>query len=70
MSLTRTVPASVPSLFHSSSPLTPSSAREIQRAADGRQARAGYELAAAWVDVLDQDGARLGAVALPQLIAM
>ena len=41
MSLTRTVPAAVPSLFHSSSPLTPSLAREEQRAVDVRQVAAG-----------------------------
>jgi len=32
MSLTRTVPAAVPSLFHSSAPCTPSSAEKIQQA--------------------------------------
>ena len=34
MSFTSTVPAAVPSLFHSSVPLAPSLAREEQRAVD------------------------------------
>ena len=45
MSLTRTVPAAVPSLFHSSSPCAAVVGREEQRAVDVRQvAGTGYEL--------------------------
>ena len=69
MSLTRTVPAAVPSLFHSSSPSPASLAvknsvpltfvRFVGDGADG-----------AGVDVLDQRRAGGGAVALPQLGAV
>ena len=74
MSVTRTVPASVPSLCHSSWPCTPSFGREVQRPAHGRQVVGiGAEriavVAGARPDVLDQDGAGRGAVALPQLLA-
>ena len=53
MSLTITVPAAVPSLFHSSSPFTPSLAQEEQRAVDvGQFAR--IAVGRPGTDVLDQ----------------
>ena len=70
MSLTRAVPAAVPSLFHSSCPCVPSSAAKNSVAVDVREARWGQSCPAAGVDVLDQDGAGGGAVALPQLRAV
>ena len=69
MSLTRTVPAAVPSLFHSSLPWSPSSA--VKNSVPFTFVRlSGYEPVRAGVDVLDQDGAGGGAVALPQLPAV
>ena len=69
MSLTRTVPAAVPSLFHSSRPWVPSSAVKNRMPLDvGQVVRDGA--VGAGVDVLDQVGAGGGAVALPQLDAV
>ena len=66
MSLTRAVPAAVPSLFHSSAPCMPSSA--VKNSVPFTSVRLlGSELYGAGVDVLDEDGAGGGAVALPQL---
>ena len=63
------MPAAVPSLFHSSRPWTPSSA--VKNSVPLTFVRCcGEELLAAGVDVLDQDGAGGGAVALPQLGAV
>ena len=71
MSLTRTVPAAVPSLFHSSMPCVPSLAAKNSVAVDVRSSCwESQEPCAARVDVLDQDGAGGGAVALPQLRAV
>ena len=69
MSLTRTVPAAVPSLFHSSSPVVPSLAAKNSVPLTFVRWM-GDELVAAGVDVLDEDGAGGGAVALPQLVAV
>ena len=65
MSLTSTVPAAVPSLFHSSQPVVPSSA--AKNSVPFTFVRLRGRAAAAGVDVLDEDGAGGGAVALPQL---
>ena len=69
MSFTRIVPAKVPSLFHSSSPLTPSVAPKVNGAADIRQiVEAGATGSAA--DIPDANGAGLGAIAFPKLVAV
>ena len=65
MSLTRTVPAAVPSLFHSSVPLVASSSAE-KNSVPLTFVRFAGRACAARVDVLDQDGAGGGAVALPR----
>ena len=69
MSLTRTVPAAVPSLFHSSVPCVPSLAAKNSVPLTFVRLD-GVRAGAAGVDVLDQDGAGGGAVALPQLVAV
>ena len=66
MSFTSTVPASVPSLFHSSLPLLPSSA-EKNSVPFTFDESVGSRAARAREDVLHQHGAGVGAVALPQL---
>ena len=53
MSFTMTVPASVPSLFHSSYPCEPSSSREVQGACDVGEV-AGVGPMRSRHDVLDQ----------------
>ena len=69
MSLTMTVPAAVPSDFQSSSPLAPSSA--VKNSVPPTFVRFGdTNVAAARVDVLDQDGAGGRAVRLPKLRAV
>ena len=69
MSLTMTVPAVVPSVFHSSEPCTPSLAVKYSVAADAREILRADE-APLSVDVLDHDGAGGRAVGLPQLRAV
>ena len=69
MSLTRTVPAAVPSLFHSSMPVVGSKA--MKKSVPFTLVRTdGEEPVGAGVDVLDQDGAGGRPVALPQLDAV
>ena len=69
MSLTRTVPAAVPSLFHSSRAVVAVVGDEEERPAEVRQVfRVGA--AVAGVDVLDEGGARGRAVGLPQLASV
>ena len=68
MSLTMTVPAAVPSLFQSSMPLVPSLAAKKSVLPTTEVARA--RAVSAGIDVLDQHGARGGAVALPELVAV
>ena len=69
MSLTSTVPAAVPSLFHSSSPLVPSLA--MKNSVPSTSVRlCGSRTGGARTDVLHQHRARGGAVALPQLVAV
>ena len=70
MSLTRTVPAAVPSLFHSSWPVVPSSAAKNSVPLTFVRLSRGTSRRAAGADVLDEDGAGGGAVALPQLAAV
>ena len=70
MSLTRTVPASVPSDFHSSRPWVPSSAVKNNVPPTPVRDVGVRSSSVAGVDVLDQDRARLGAVRLPQLLAV
>ncbi len=65
MSLTITVPASVPSLFHNSFPFVPSLARKNN--VPFNSVRYGGE-SHPRVDILDHHRSRLGPVALPQLI--
>ena len=67
MSLTKTVPAAVPSDFPAIA-IVPSDGREEQRAVELVRSR-GFSIRFR-EDVLDQHGARGGAVGLPQLIAV
>ena len=69
MSLTRTVPAAVPLLRHSSSPCIAFVGRKEERAVDVGQVR-WMRSCSAGEDVLDHDGAGGGAVALPQLMTV
>ena len=71
MSLTRTVPARLPFDFHSSRPWVPSSAAKNNLPAHTGQAGGSVVgVAGTGMDVLDQDGARPGAIGLPQLRAV
>ena len=65
MSLTRTVPAEVPSFFQSSIPWVPSLA--VKKRVWPTSTWSRHEPAAAGVDVLDEDRAGRRAVAPPQL---
>ena len=70
MFLTRTVPALLPSDIHSSRPWVPSSAVKNNRPPMAVRYLGPPYGGLVWVDVLDQDGARLGAIRLPQLLAV
>ena len=74
MSLTITVPASVPSVFHSSLAVIAVVGRKVQLAPDRRQkaihSAIGQTIKRAGGNILDQDGAVFGAIGFPELEAV